>query len=92
VDDWPPPGVWLGAVIPKRHARRAVTRNLLKRQIRVAMQRCAAQLPRGLWVVRLRTPFEAARFASAASTALRQAAGAELDALLADAARRGTGA
>jgi len=85
-------GLWLGAVVPKRHARRAVTRTLLKRQIRVAVQRRAPQLPAGLWVVRLRAPFDRARFASAASAALRQAAGAELDTLLADAARRSAAA
>ena len=30
-------GVWLGAVVPKRHARRSVTRVLIKRQIRRAL-------------------------------------------------------
>ncbi len=78
---------WLGAVVPKRHARRAVTRNLLKRQIRQAACGQAA-LPAGLWVVRLRAGFAMADFPSAASDALRAAAGQELRDLLADAARR----
>lgn len=86
VDDLPEER-WLGAVIPKRHARRAVTRTLLKRQIRAAMQR-QPRLPGGLWVVRLRAPFDRAQFVSAASDGLRRAAHDELDALLADAARR----
>jgi len=73
--------IWLGAVVPKRHARRAVTRSLLKRQIRSAVGR-RPELPGGLWVVRLRAPFSAEQFPSAASGALRAAARSELDALL----------
>jgi ribonuclease P protein component len=77
-----PDGLWLGAVVPKRHARRAVTRTLLKRQIRCAVTRCASGMPGGLWVVRLRAPFERTMFTSAASEPLRRAARAELDHLL----------
>lgn len=76
-----PEGRWLGSVVPKRHARRSVTRTLLKRQIRAAMERHADALPPGLWVVRLRSPFAREQFASAASDALRAAARAELDRL-----------
>jgi ribonuclease P protein component len=72
-----PTGCWLGLVVPKRHARRAVTRTLLKRQIRAAFA-AAAGLPPGLWVVRLRSPFDRQKFPSAASDALRQAAHGEL--------------
>jgi ribonuclease P protein component len=75
--------LWLGSVVPKRHARRSVTRTLLKRQIRAAVGRHAAELPQGLWVVRLRAPFDKNQFPSAASDALRRAARAELDAMLA---------
>jgi ribonuclease P protein component len=71
----------LGVVVPKRHARRAVTRSLLKRQARAAASRYGAGLSFGLWVVRLRAPFDRAQFPSAASTALRIAAGSELKAL-----------
>lgn len=78
-----PAGQWGGCVIPKRHARRSVTRNLLKRQIRAAFDRHAAALPAGLWVVRLKAPFATGQFPSAASDALRAAARAELDTLLA---------
>lgn len=71
-------GRWLGLVLPKRHARRAVTRSLLKRQIRAALAARGAGLPAGLWVVRLRAPFDRAVFPSAASEALRLAARDEL--------------
>jgi ribonuclease P protein component len=74
--------LWFGAVVPKRHARRAVTRTLLKRQIRSAVEAHAASLPEGLWVVRLRAGFDRASFPSAASQALRHGARAELDGLL----------
>ena len=86
VDELPPPtpsGHWLGVVLPKRLARRSVTRNLLRRQIRGALQRHLDRLPPGLWVVRLRAPFAPADFVSAASAHLRAAARAELDGLLA---------
>lgn len=86
VDDSPRassgPSRWLGLVVPKRHARRSVTRSLLKRQIRCAMADGEAGLPAGLWVVRLRAPFERAAFPSAASEALRRAARLELAALV----------
>ena len=76
-----PCGHWLGSVIPKRHARRSVTRNLLRRQIRAVMTDQLGSLPPGLWLVRLRTPFAKAQFVSAASDALRDAARAELQQL-----------
>lgn len=82
VDDLPG-GHWLGCVVPKRHARRSVTRSLLKRQIRASFGRHAAGLPAGLWLVRLRAGFDTGAFVSAASPALAQAAREELDALLA---------
>lgn len=78
---------WLGAVLPKRHARRAVTRNLLRRQIRGAILRHVGHLPPGVWLVRLRSPFARSDFVSAASEALRKAAGSELDAMFAPSAR-----
>lgn len=71
-------GHWLGLVVPKRHARRSVTRTLLKRQIRVAAGCSEAQLADGLWVVRLRSAFDPRTFPSAASNALAAAARAEL--------------
>lgn len=88
VDELPPnapQGCWLGAIVPKRHAKRAVTRSLLKRQIRQAFgAACAGQppLPPGLWVVRLRAPFDRKQFPSASSDALRAAARVELSQLV----------
>ena len=75
-------GWWIGTVVPKRHAPRAVTRNLLRRQVRAAMQRQQPQLRAGLWLVRLRQPFVRSSFVAADSTALRRAAASELDRLL----------
>lgn len=77
VDEVPPDASWLGAIVPKRHAKRSVTRSLMKRQIRAAFADQPA-LPHGLWVVRLRAPFDRKLFPSAASDALRAAVHAEL--------------
>lgn len=77
---------WLGCVVPKRHARRAVTRSMLKRQMRAAAQRHEAGLAHGMWLVRLRQGFPVAQFPSADSKALRDAARTELDRLFGQAA------
>lgn len=87
MDESPRPGLeagarWLGTVVPKRHARRSVTRNLLKRQMRVAVAGGGERLLPGLWVIRLRAPFDPKTFASAASIALRTAAREELGTLV----------
>lgn len=84
----PPSACWLGVVVPKRHARRSVTRSLLKREIRAAVARHAERLDAGLWLVRLRAPFDTQSYVSAASAALRRAVRDELDELLLRAARR----
>ena len=68
--------------MPKRHARRAVTRSLLKRQIRASFVRHADRLPKGIWLVRLRAGFATTEFVSARSAALAEAARLELDGLL----------
>ena len=72
----------LGAVVPKRHARRAVTRSLMKRQIRTAFQAQAGRLASGIWLVRLRAGYDRALYPSATSMALRRAVREELDRLL----------
>ena len=88
VDDLPSPGLetaptqWLGMVIPKRHARRAVTRSLLKRQIRALARSHACGWPAGLWVVRLRAPWDRQAFPSATSPALATLAAEELATLM----------
>ena len=70
--------VWLGAMVPKRWARRAVTRNAIKRQIFAVAALNAARLPPAAHVVRLRSAFDRKQFISARSEALRQAVRAEL--------------
>ena len=87
-DQVPENSIWFGAVVPKRHAKRSVTRSLLKRQIRNVVARHGETLACGLWVIRLRAPFDRKVFTSAASDQLKSAAREELDLLLASAARR----
>lgn len=82
VEELPPKGHWLGLVVPKRHARKAVTRTLLKRHIRAAVFD-ACDLDGGMWVVRLRTPFARTEFSSAASDHLARTASQELSLLMA---------
>lgn len=95
-------GPRIGLVVPKRWARRSVTRNLLKRQMRQVLaerhhrpllrsspvQMVEQGLASGMWVLRLRHAFDAARFPSAASDALRMAARQELINLVDQAVQR----
>jgi ribonuclease P protein component len=91
---------FLGLVVPKRHAKRSVTRNLLKRQMRQVV-RCWDQslvnsviqandvgLPKGMWVIRLRSPFDQKKYFSAASNELRKIAEQELNSLVENALLR----
>lgn len=82
VDDLPADAHWLGCLVPKRHARRAVTRSLLKRQMRAVFGDHANRLPAGVWMLRLHAGFPVAAFPAAASAALQAAARHELQALL----------
>ena len=86
------PGVWLGALVPKRWARRAVTRNGIRRQIYAVGADCAAALPCAGHVVRLRTAFDRRHFVSAWSEPLRLAVRTELQQLFARATALGAGA
>ena len=72
------PEVSLGAVVPKRWAKRAVTRNGIKRQIYNVSIAFEARLPPAAHVVRLRTGFAREKFPSAWSDALKQAVRGEL--------------
>ena len=78
-----PDAVWIGAMAPKRWARRAVTRNAVRRQIYAVVDGLAPSLAPGAYLVRLRTAFAPPRFPSASSTALKRALRAELQQLLA---------
>jgi ribonuclease P protein component len=69
---------WIGAVIPKRWAKRAVTRNGIKRQIYNVSASFEQRLPVAAHVVRLRMDFARAEFPSAWSDALKAAVRAEL--------------
>ena len=83
---------WIGAMVPKRWARRAVTRNLIKRQLYALADLGGLQQVPGAYLVRLRSSFHTGQktgpFVSAASQALRQAVRAELAQLLAQGLRR----
>ncbi|MBI2769105.1 MAG: ribonuclease P protein component [Burkholderiales bacterium] len=69
---------WIGAMVPKRWAKRAVTRNAIKRQVYTVSQEFEPQLPVAAHVVRLRSAFDRKQFISATSPALKQAVRAEL--------------
>ena len=84
--------VWLGAMVPKRWARRAVTRNAIKRQIYAVATALDQPLLQAAHVVRLRSTFDRKQFVSASSCALKQAVRAELVQLFARAAARGAAA
>lgn len=72
----PPAGHWLGFVVPKRLAKRAVTRNLVRRIARASLELQLAgstPLPPGIWALRLRAPIDKKQFPSAKSDPLRAA-------------------
>ena len=73
---------WIGAVVPKRWAKRAVTRNTIKRQIYAVAQDLSLSLPCAAHVVRLRAGFDRAAFPSATSDVLRRTVRAELQQLM----------
>lgn len=78
-----------GLVLPKKQARRSVTRSLIRHQAREAVRRHAPGLALqdrfgpslDAWVLRLRAPFDRQLFPSAASPALSAAVRLELDEL-----------
>jgi ribonuclease P protein component len=74
----PPDATWLGAMTPKRWARRAVTRNAIRRQIYAVGENLDHPLSAGAHLVRLRSDFAPAQFPSACSDALKRAVRAEL--------------
>jgi ribonuclease P protein component len=73
--------VWMGAMVPKRWARRAVTRNTIKRQIYAMSHDFEPVLQPAAHVVRLRAGFDKTRYVSATSDALKCAVRAELQQL-----------
>lgn len=85
------PGSRIGCVIPKRCAKRAVTRNLIRRQIYTAAQAVEfwQQAPCDM-VVRLRRSFSPSIFTSAGSMALKEQVRQEMQALFLNASSRWT--
>lgn len=79
---FPVADAWLGVLLPKRWARRAVTRNAIRRQIYELARAQADRLPQAAWVVRLRSEFSRKQFVSASSDPLKRAVRAELEQLL----------
>jgi len=88
----------LGLVLPKKQARRSVTRSLIRHQVREALRRhgpaVATSTPWSVaevsgWVVRLRSPFDRQTYPSAASDALKAVVRQEMDELWARVARGG---
>lgn len=70
--------VWVGAMVPKRWAKRAVTRNAIKRQVYTVSQDFASSLTVAAHVVRLRSSFDRKHFVSATSEVLKSAVRSEL--------------
>jgi ribonuclease P protein component len=78
---FPVQGLWLGAMVPKRWAKRSVTRNAIKRQIYNVSADFEPLLSERAHVVRLRASFDRAHFVSATSDVLKTAVRAELQQL-----------
>lgn len=75
--------VWMGSMVPKRWAKRAVTRNTIKRQIYAVSREFEPALQKAAHVVRLRSGFDKVRYVSATSDALKNAVREELHQLFA---------
>ena len=75
-------GVWLGAMAPKRCAKRAVTRNAIKRQIYTVIPSLIFDGAQAAYLVRLRREFSRKEYPSAGSVALKTTVRTELDALM----------
>ena len=74
--------MWIGAMVPKRWAKRAVTRNAIKRQIYTVSAEFSHLYPQAAFVVRLRSSFSRTEFVSAVSDLLKQAIQTEVQALM----------
>ena len=74
--------VWVGAMVPKRWAKRAVTRNAIKRQIYAVSKVSQSLLTPAAHLVRLRMAFDRKEFVSAVSDNLKSAVRIELQELM----------
>ena len=84
---FPIPDLWIGAMVPKRWAKRAVTRNAIKRQIYTVSADFSPKQRQAAFVVRLRRDFSRKIYISASSDILKQAVRIELLALIQEGAR-----
>ncbi len=69
---------WIGAMAPKRWAKRAVTRNTIKRQIYTLSDSVMPPMLQVAFLVRLRREFSRKDFVSASSAVLTDAVRSEL--------------
>ena len=74
--------VCIGAMVPKRWAKRAVTRNAIKRQIYTISADFLHNYPQAAFVVRLRKAIVRKEFISATSSILKEAVRAEMISLM----------
>jgi len=74
--------IWIGAMVPKRWAKRAVTRNAIKRQIYNVSADSMQNYPQAAFLVRLRCEFSRKEFLSATSMQLKEAVRIEVQALM----------
>jgi ribonuclease P protein component len=74
--------MWIGAMVPKRWAKRAVTRNAIKRQIYAVSADFSQVYPQAAFLVRLRSGFARTEFVSAVSDQLRHAVRHEIQTLM----------
>jgi ribonuclease P protein component len=82
---------WLGAMVPKRWAKRAVTRNLIKRQVYNMADQFKAMFGPQAYVVRMRCGFDGKKFRSASSERLKQEVRSEIEGLFKSAFGSGVG-
>jgi ribonuclease P protein component len=68
----------MGALTPKRWAKHAVTRNLIRRQVHAVSREFEKSLMPTAYVVRLRATFNPKKFVSASSVVLKQSVRDEL--------------
>jgi len=80
--------LWIGAMVPKRWAKRAVTRNAIKRQIYTVSADFSPKQRQAAFVVRLRRDFSRKVYLSASSDYLKHSVRTELLALMQEGARQ----
>ncbi len=79
---FPMQDIWIGAMVPKRWAKRAVTRNAIKRQIYNVSADSMQNYPQAAFLVRLRREFSRKEFLSATSPELKEAVRHEVQTLM----------